>query len=248
MIFGDFHAHTKFSDGKNKMEDMVSAAVDKGLKQFGITDHGLRHVAFGLTRKEIPLARQKLEELKIKYPQIKLYYGIETNIYSSSGSIDLRPEDYDNFDYIIAGFHKGVWAKDFIDMFRYNLPGFFCELHYFSKSEIKLYTSTFINAIKHGRVNIISHPCYALPMDIVEVGKAALDYGVLMELNGKKVSMSDQQVLQLQDLGTNFIVNSDAHRCDRVGDFTVPLGVVDRLKLNKDKIVNWDKEVSFIKR
>ena len=39
MIKQDFHVHTTYSDGNNSPEEMILAAIDKGMAKIGISDH-----------------------------------------------------------------------------------------------------------------------------------------------------------------------------------------------------------------
>ena len=39
MIDRDLHIHTTFCDGKNSAEEMVLAAIDRGLKTIGFSSH-----------------------------------------------------------------------------------------------------------------------------------------------------------------------------------------------------------------
>ena len=41
MAFADLHTHTKFSDGKGTVREMVDAARLGGLATLGISDHSL---------------------------------------------------------------------------------------------------------------------------------------------------------------------------------------------------------------
>ncbi|MEG1706753.1 MAG: hypothetical protein RR291_04585, partial [Clostridia bacterium] len=211
-----------------------------GLKEVGFSDHGLRHIARGMSKKEIVDTRDEIERLRGKY-KVRPMLSIESNIYSSDGKIDLTEEERHMFDYVIAGYHKAVWPSNFIDTFRFTIPAIFANFRHYTDGQRRRYTRALVNAITSNKVNIISHLCHGIPVFIKEVAKAAVDYNVFIELNGKKVSMTDDEILTLQDYGVNFILDSDAHTPDRVGEISVPLEVVDRLNLNKDKIVNWEK-------
>lgn len=246
MILADLHTHTRYSDGKGYLEQTVLAAREKGLKQIGITEHGFRHIALGIHRADLYKERIVVDKLREKYPDIEILLGIEANIYCSKGLIDLKNSDFDILDYVVAGYHMGVWPKDPVDMFRYNLMGVL-KIKNPTQSQRALYTKTFIQAIKHKEVKMISHLCYALPVNVKEVAQAAYDYGVLMELNGKKVSMTDEEVYTLIESKAKIIVNSDAHSPKRVGDFSVPLALLERLKIDKNILVNWNKKVIFDK-
>ena len=39
MILRDCHVHTTYCDGKDKAEDIVKTAIDKGLKTLGFSGH-----------------------------------------------------------------------------------------------------------------------------------------------------------------------------------------------------------------
>lgn len=242
MILGDYHTHTRFSHGKGKIYQSVEVACSKGLKQVGISDHGLRHIAFGLRQLDIYKMKRNIESLKDKY-NIDILFGIEANIYSSDGSIDVKGVNSNYFDYIIAGFHLGVWPKNIIDFFRFNVPAVLK-----SKNHLDVFTKSYVKAMMKNKINIIPHLNYAIKVDTEQVAKTAVDYGVLIELNGKRIDLTDEQILRMQQIGVNFIINSDAHSADRVGDFSVPMKVVERLNLNKAQIANWDKIPNFYKQ
>ena len=80
------------------------------------------------------------------------------------------------------------------------------------------------------------------------MAQAAKDYGVILELNGKRISMSDEEVMEIVNIGPKLIINSDAHSKERVGDFSVPLSLVERLGIDKKLIVNWNDVPQFKKR
>jgi histidinol-phosphatase (PHP family) len=39
MNYCGYHTHTTFSDGKNSMEEMVLAAIERGMPAIGFSDH-----------------------------------------------------------------------------------------------------------------------------------------------------------------------------------------------------------------
>ena len=248
MIWGDFHIHTSFSGpihAKGTAEEITAQAKKVGLKQIGLTDHGLRHVCFGTSRKKLCKLRRQVDAINGKQSDVEVLLGIEANIFSSDGLVDLINFDRSTLDFVIVGFHKMVWSKNFADAFRFNIPAFFRN---FSASMVKTYTKAYVNMIKTQKPDILAHLGYAMPVDVKEVGKAAADYGVLIELNGKHVgSLSDQQINTLKDCGVTFVLNSDAHSPERVGDVALPLKTVERLGIDYSRIANMDKPVVFKK-
>ena len=222
----------------------MEQAEKLGLKEVGISDHGLRHMAFGMKTNEIFKVRSIIDDLQPNY-SVRILFGIETNNFSSDGDVDLRNVERGYFDYIIAGYHKAVWAKNFKDMFLWTLPAMCTDYFGCTQAQKKRYTQAYVKAVKTQKIDIISHLCLGIPVDVVEVGKACVDYNVFIELNGKRVVIPDEDILKLQDLGVKFIVDSDAHSPDRVGDVSVPLQVVERLQLKKEQIANWEKLPTF---
>lgn len=245
MILGDYHTHTVFSHGKNKIEDNVASAVKVGLKEVAITDHGLRHVAFGMRPCDIFKMRKIIDKTQEETPEVKILFGVEANIYTSDGDIDLKPCQMENFDIIIAGFHKIVWPRSPKDMVNFFWRAQWSENFGYSKNTVQKFTDAYVKAIKSGNIDVITHLNYGMKTDVKQVAQAAKDYGVFIELNGKRVSMTDEEILTVQDIGAKFIVNSDAHSCGRVGEISVPTAVIERLDLNRDNIVNWDKLPEF---
>ncbi|HPG91902.1 MAG TPA: PHP domain-containing protein [Clostridia bacterium] len=243
MIFGDFHTHSKFSDGSGTIEENYAVAVTKGLKQLGCTEHGLRHIAFGTKRRNLPIERKIVDKLNEKN-EIEVLLGIEANIFTSKGEIDLLPNDYQWFDFIVAAYHKTATNPSVLDYLKFNAKGLFRKE--FTKKEIQVFTKSYVKAICSGKVDIISHLFYGMPMDTKQIAQAAADHGVFIELNGKKVSIPDEDInILAENKKVKFIINSDAHSPSRVGDFSVPMAVVERLGIDKNRITNWNQLVKF---
>ena len=241
MIHSDLHIHSEYSyDAKLPLEEILRLAKERGYRQVGITDHGFRHIARGMKLRDVEKMRRLMEQYKADF-SVECLLGIEANIYTSDGQIDLSPQERDLFDYVVAGYHKAVWGKSVADSFRYNIPALFANWKEYTDSQRRKYTKAMVQAVTSGKINVLAHLNYGIPAFVKEVGKAAVDYDVYVELNGKRVNMTDDEVMTLYDMGVKFILNSDGHRPERIGDVSVPLAVVDRLNIDKSKIVNWEK-------
>ncbi len=100
MIRWDFHVHTTYSDGHNTPEQMVQAAIEKGMTTIGFSDHS--YTSFDLECC-IPLDRissyqAEIVALKEKYAaQIEIRCGIEQD-YDSATSTK-------GYDYVIGSVH-----------------------------------------------------------------------------------------------------------------------------------------------
>ena len=103
MIRGDFHVHTRFCDGACTPEEMVRAALDRGMNAIGFSGHS--RTAFDeswcMSRAGTAAYRAEIARLKQKYAgRIAVYCGVE---------YDLRSVlDLSEFDYVIGSLHATV--------------------------------------------------------------------------------------------------------------------------------------------
>ena len=81
-ILADYHTHTKYSHGKGTIEENVLEAISKGIKTIGISDHGYKHLAYGIKLNDIYKMREEKDKLKIyeenisKAPNSRVKAGI----------------------------------------------------------------------------------------------------------------------------------------------------------------------------
>ena len=239
ILTSDYHTHTVYSHGKGQIIDNATVAKQKGLLEIGISDHGFSHPAFGLTGRKIPKMKAECQKAT-EQTGVKILLGIESNIIGTDGTVDLKPNRYDDFDIFLAGIHKFVLYK-FGTIFSLFIPNFLTDtfkVKSVSKSLIKENTKTFINVIKNNPVDVITHLNFCCFADAVEVAKAAADYGTFIELNAKKTHLSDEEINKMLDTGVQFILNSDAHTPDRVGEISLVERLLERVNIPEDRIVN----------
>lgn len=96
----DLHTHTVYSDGKNTAEEMIVAAIEKGLDTIGISDHSYTSVdeTYCINKDKIDSYIQEISGLKEKYKdKIKVLCGIEQDYFSD--------EKATRFDYSIGSVH-----------------------------------------------------------------------------------------------------------------------------------------------
>lgn len=239
ILSSDYHTHTVYSHGKGQIIDNAVVAKEKGLKEIGISDHGFAHPAFGLTKKKLPKMRKECD-FATEQTGVKVLLGIESNIIGTDGTVDLKPKLYDNFDIFLAGIHKFVLYK-FGTAFSLFLPNFLNSTFnkkQVSKSLIKTNTKTFINVIKNNPVDVITHVNFCCFADAVEVAKAAADYGTYIELNSKKTHLSDEELFAVAKTGVKFVISSDAHSPNRVGEISLVDKLLQRVNIPEGQIAN----------
>ena len=243
-LLADYHTHTKYSrknHGKSTIEENARVAFEKGLAQIAITDHGFNQKMYGVRRKDIPQVKQEIEEAKEMYP-IDILLGVEANLISSNGDIDIVPEDMENLDILLCGFHRLVKSTSRREQLKFVFKNILCEFfHHTSKKQKEKNTNAYINAMRKYDIDILTHLNHACKVDVEKVARVAKETNTLIELNGKRLGMSDKEILKCYELGCKFVVNSDAHSSKRVGDCHLGLQAALRLRIPDSAIVNYNK-------
>ena len=101
--------------------------------------------------------------------------------------------------------------------------------------------------IKKNPVDIVSHLNYVCPADAAEVAKCAADYGTYIELNSKKVHLTDEELFAVVETGVRFVVDSDAHSVDRVGDTKLVEEQLARVHVPPERIDNIDGRLAVFR-
>lgn len=225
----DLHTHTTFSHGKGSIEDNVKAAAARGLEKVGISDHGPGHVTYGVKRGNIAVMRKEVERLKLLYPEIEILLGVEANIINPSGKLDVSAEELKQFDYLLAGYHYGVFGEK--PMFalglhvkNYVITNWF---HSSTRAQKKRNTELAVRAIYENNIKILTHPGDKGSFDIGEIALACADKGTLMEISTWHDWLTVDGIRQAAKTDARFVISSDAHTPDRIGDCQ---GAVDRIK------------------
>lgn len=100
MPLADYHVHTVFCDGKNTPEEMVKAALEKGMEAIGFSGHS--HTAFDegwcMSVDGTAAYRKEIARLKKAYAgKIKIFCGVEQDYFSDAST--------EGYDYVIGSVH-----------------------------------------------------------------------------------------------------------------------------------------------
>jgi putative hydrolase len=121
--YGDYHTHSRYSDGRQSLEDIVNAAIEKGLREIAITDHGPLAAVIGVKGEtKYRKIRREIENLNVK-DKINVLLGAEANIRDLKGNLDINPDIIEDLDILIAGLHPytlPTTIKDGIDIYLRN--------------------------------------------------------------------------------------------------------------------------------
>ena len=237
-LTADFHTHTVYSDGKNTLAENLRRAKEIGLATIGCTEHGFSHVFFGLKRKE---TQKYIAELRAAEREtgMKALLGLENNLRGISGLCDFTEEERHVFELFVMGIHICVHFEKFRDRKLGVRSSTLRKLHMKpSKSLVRYTTQAYIHAIERNPIDILAHMNYCCFADPVEVAKCCRDYGTYVEISSKKQHLTDEELAAVADTGVRFVIDSDAHSVDRIGDTRLAAEQIARVGIPLDRIDN----------
>lgn len=202
-IVGDLHMHTHATDGVNSIEEMVAAALARGLQYVAITDHSKRvSMARGLDAARALEQWAQIDQLnaalKRKKDRFRILKGIECDILEA-GPLDLPDEVLSEADWVVASVHYGQKQ---------------------SRQEI---TDRIVGALRNPHVDCIAHPTgrligrrEAYEVDMQAVFQAAVEYRKCLELNANpmRLDLSESHLMSAVAVGIPIAINTDAHSTD----------------------------------
>ena len=236
MILRDYHVHSTFSDGVNTPEEIVLAALEKGMDELGFSEHAYAPHDYdcGMPLGTEVAYRAEIARLKEKYAgRIRILCGVEQDYYS------VLPAD--EYDYRIGSVHNVCEQGEYyavdgsaeeqrqaIDRFYGGDAYGMCERYYAMVSEIVERT----NADIIGHFDLLTKFCEQQPLfDLhhpryIAAWQAAADKllrtGKPFEINTGAITrgyrttpypMADIRAY-LQDRGAKFILSSDSHSAE----------------------------------
>lgn len=231
-IRGIFHAHTTYSDGNARLEEMVRAAQDAGFEYIGISDHSQSaRYAHGLEVARVRQQHDEIAEVQKKYPDITIFKGIECDILPD-GSLDYSDDILATFDFVIASVHSK-----------------------FNMTEEDM-TARVLVAIKNPHVTILGHPTGRLllsregyPINLHKVLDVAAECGVVIELNAHphRLDLDWRFGPYARERGVSISINPDAHSTEGIGDVVYGVGIARKGWFTKEEVFNT-KSASEIKQ
>ena len=234
-LLADLHTHSnnsRFHHGKNSIEEMAIEANEIGLVEIGITDHGYSHF-FRTSKAKLKEARKIVDEIN-GWSKTKVLLGIEADIISEDGQLDIDNETLSMLDILIIGYHKMTFT---------DFANFFGKTKNTEEAKRKC-TNAFVNAINRYPVTIVAHLDSILHTDLYEIGKACSERGTMVEINNRHTKWTEKQVDDLLASECSFVVSSDAHRRESVGEVSRAFDLIRKYNIPSDRIANVKFEES----
>ncbi len=200
-IRGDLHMHTTATDGEDTLQEMIRAAIARGLRYVAITDHGKRvTMAHGLDKRRLLAQWAAIDKLNESLaedgpPPIVVLKGIEVDILEKGG-LDLPDDVLAGADWVVAS------------------------LHYGQQQPRDRITARIVEAIEHPAVSVIGHPTGRLinrrpayDVDMEAVIAAAARTGTFLEINANpwRLDLDDHHAAAARQAGVKIVISTDAH-------------------------------------
>ncbi len=231
-IYADYHTHTVFSHGKGTPEENVLSAVSKGLRRVAISEHAPAHIFYGVRGEKLIRLRREIDRLNVKYgDRIEVLMGLECNL-TGNGLCDV-PKDSSMFDLLILGYHKGVLPSNGFSL-RAFLQLMGIGLDPTGNAE------AVARAVERYKITFVSHPGLYIPMDIDVLAQMSAALKVPLEINGARVTLTKAQLERAMALGASFIINSDAHTAENVGNVGTAIAAAERAGV-EELVVNLER-------
>jgi DNA polymerase (family X) len=235
-VRGDLHCHTVASDGRNTVEEMAHAALERGYEYLAITDHSASHgfgndVSPDALRRHIDHIHSADEHLD----GLRLLAGSEVNVLPD-GSLDYEDELLAELDWVVASLHSS-----------------------FRMSEADQ-TERMVRAIAHPLVDAIGHPTGRLigrrepyAIDVERVVEAAAANATFLEVNANpdRRDLSEVHARLAAERGVKILIDSDAHGIERLANVRYGVATARRAWLTADDVANtrsWEELERLRKR
>lgn len=219
----DVHTHTIASGhAYSTLIENAKAASEKGIRVLGTTEHGITmpnspHIWYFHNYKVLPREMYG----------VTMLYGTEANIMDYEGNLDMEDVTLEKMDIVIGSIHDEVYK---IGTSKEN-------------------TRAVINSIKSGKIDIVGHignP--SVPVELEEIVKSALENNVLMEINNSSFTTSrlgshsncKKLALLCKEYDAKIVINSDAHFCTRIGEFSEAISMLESIDFPENLIINKD--------
>ncbi len=241
QFYGDYHTHSHYSDGRQSFEDIILAARKKGLQEIAITDHGPLVAVIGVdSAGDYLRLKENIRSLTHDdgYPEV--YVGAEANIRDMNGALDIPPAVAEELDILIAGLHPYTLPSSWQDGRELFLQNSLRHLSRKQREKARNNNTkaTVLALYQNPRVDILSHPGLFFNVNITEVARACVDNEVLFEINCGHEHPCVSDIMEAEKAGVDFIVNSDAHFQDTVGQLHYGDKVLEKLNLDEERVVN----------
>jgi DNA polymerase (family 10) len=231
-IRGDLHVHTKATDGRNELGELVEAARALGYSYLAVCDHS-RHVsvANGLDEKRLGKQIDEIDRVNDKISGFRILKGIEVDILTD-GSLDLPDSILKRLDLRV------------------------CSVHYKFNMTEKEQTDRVLKAMDNRYFNIFAHPTGRMigernpyKIDLEKIMDRAVKTGCVLELNAHsdRLDLNDIHLKAAKEKGCKIVISTDAHSTGNLSYMHYGIGQARRGWIEKGDVLNTQKTDDLLK-
>ena len=238
LVF-DYHTHTVYSKtgpylhGKGRIIDNARAAFEKGLRELAITDHGPSDF-YGLDPKRLPEMRRDIAEASRRFPDLKIWLGVEADIVDTPNGLDVPPESFPDYDFVNAGYHYVPKCRMIANWAAFHPPCPAGARERLRKSN----TARIVKALKSNDIKILTHPGDKAFIDEHAVARACEETGTWVEINARHRHPDADDLRIYASYDVSFVISSDAHKPVHVGRYAESLALALEAGIEPSRIIN----------
>jgi DNA polymerase (family 10) len=231
-IRGDLHAHTVASDGADTLEDMASAARERGYEYLGITDHSQSlKIAGGLSIDDLRDQIRSIDILNGRLSGFRVLKSAEVDILAD-GSLDYPDDLLRELDYTVCSIHS-----------RFSLGK-----EQQTERILRAMDNRFFTILGHatGRL-LLKRPGYELDMD--RIIEHARQRGCMFEINSSpdRLDLSCENARLVRQAGILIAISTDAHSTGEFGTIRYGIEQARRAGLDKTSVLNCQPLAKLLK-
>ena len=220
-ILTDIHCHTIASThAYSTVWELAKSAAERKMEAIAVTDH-----APAIPDSPHIWHFENLRTIPRELCGVRILLGAEANITDDDGTIDMPEHLLKRLDIIVASIHDVCFGG--------------------TKGRAD-YTDTYLKVLDNPYVDVLGHSgAHNYPYSHTEVALKAKAEHKLIEINAHSFSARQQSVpncrsiaLACKQTQTGICVNSDAHICFDVGEYSPALEMLREIEFPEELIIN----------
>ena len=212
---GDLHSHSTWSsDGKDTIEAMARAAIERGYEYLALTDHS-HYLREGRLQRQW----EEVAELNDRLAPFRILRGIEVNI-RADGSLDVDDETLAQLEWVVASLHTAFDRNP-------------------TERLLEAIANPHVDLIGHPTARKINKRAGA-DVDVERLVAAAVESGTALEINSQpdRLDLRDSHARLAGEAGARICVDTDAHEVAALGWAEIGIGLARRAWLTKAHVLN----------
>lgn len=226
-LYGNFHNHSTFSDGKLSINELRILAKSHGKSFIGISDHTKR--VNGIDEDAVINQHLEIDYLNNSDSSCRILKGVECEILPN-GTLDFSRSVLETFDYVIIAAHRDT------NMIK------------------SVATNRLIAAIENPAANILAHPSarlygknVGLHLDMHKVIDACVANRVVIEINGDtdRLDLDPKYIDYALNRGAIFSLDSDTHSREGYLNINNSISIANDYHIPSSSIINTYLDFDF---